>query len=131
MTGILQDYNFQDHIPSDIPLDHLYLPPDRLQTQENLDQLFLWTLENKMMLNPSKCNYVLFSRSETDFVTKLTINGDNIMQKNIVKVLGCWIDQDAGNWSTNTRELCKGAYARMSMLITLLYPRIKWLTAVA
>ena len=116
MTGILQDYNILDHIPSDIPLDHQFLPPNSYNTKSNLDQLSSWTLDNKMLLNPLKCNYLIFSRSQEKFVTRLTVDGEKINQMSAVKILGCWIDEDAGTWSTNTRELCRGAYARLSML---------------
>jgi Zn ribbon nucleic-acid-binding protein len=111
MTGILQDYNVHSHVPSNVPVDYLFLPPERFQTQARLDQLAFWTEDNKMVLNAEKCNYVIFSRSQEDFVTRLTVNEDKIDQMETVKILGCWIDQDAGKWSTNTRELCSGAYA--------------------
>ena len=105
MTGILQDYNIHAHIPSDIPLDHQFLPPNTYNTQSNLDQLSSWTLDNKMLLNPLKCNYLIFSRSQEKFVTRLIVDGEKINQFKTVKILGCWIDEDAGSWSTNTREL--------------------------
>jgi hypothetical protein len=74
-----------------------------------------------MLLNPEKCNYLMFSRSKEEFVTRLTVNGNKIDQKHTTKILGCWIDEDAGKWSTNTRELVKSAYSRMSMLTKLRY----------
>ena len=39
----------------------------------------------------------------------------------MAKILGCWIDEDAGKWVTNTKELCKSTYSRMSMLSKLKY----------
>ena len=74
-----------------------------------------------MLLNPLKCNYLIFSRSHEKFVTRLTVDGENIKQLEAVKILGCWIDEDAGTWPTNTQQLCKGAYARLSMLSKLKY----------
>jgi hypothetical protein len=56
-----------------------------------------------------------------EFVTRLTVNGSKIDQKHATKILGCWVDEDAGKWYTNTRELCKSAYSRMSMLTKLRY----------
>ena len=41
--------------------------------------------------------------------------------KDATKILGCWIQEDAGNWSKNTRELVKSAYSRVSMLSKLKY----------
>ena len=121
MAGTLQDYDIYSHIPSDIPVDHEFLPPDTYNAQYNLDQLSLWTTNNLMLLNPLKCNYIIFSRCREQFATRLTVNGDLINQHNAVKILGCWVQEDAGKWSRNTTELCKGAYARLSMLSKLKY----------
>ena len=63
----------------------------------------------------------MFSRSQEKFATRLTVNGDKINQLNAVKILGCWVQEDAGKWSKNTTELCKAAYARLSMLSKLKY----------
>ena len=64
---------------------------------------------------------MLFSRSRERFVTRLTVNDNKIDQKHVAKILGCWVDKDAGKWHTNTKELCKAAYSRMSMLTKLKY----------
>ena len=121
MTGILQDYDFYSHIPSDIPVDHQFLPPEAYNTQTYLDQLSLWTKDNLILLNPRKCNHIIFSRSQEKFATRLTVNGDKINQLNAVKILGCWVQEDAGKWSKNTTELCIASYARLSMLSKLKY----------
>ena len=63
----------------------------------------------------------MFSRSKEQFVTRLTVNNSKIDQKRVSKILGCWVDDDAGNWVTNTKELCKSAYSRISMLTKLKY----------
>ena len=46
-------------------------------------------------------------------------------KKAATKLLGCWIDEDDGTWSTNTRELVKSAYSRISMLTKLKYTRVR------
>jgi hypothetical protein len=121
MTGILMDYDVISHVPSDVPVDYQFLPASSFQTQANLDQLTTWTENYKMQLNTAKCNYVIFTRSQEQFVTRLTVNGNKKDQKTAVKILGCWIDDDAEKWTTNTKELCKGAYALLSMLSKLKY----------
>ena len=121
ISGILIDYDVYTHVPSDIPVDHQFLPTSATQTQVHLDRLAEWTEENKMKLNPDKCNYMILSRAKNDFVTRLSVNGTKIDQKSATKILGCWVDQDVGKWGTNTRELCKSAYSRISMLTKLHY----------
>ena len=54
-------------------------------------------------------------------MTRLTVNGTKIDQKDATTILGCWIQEDAGNWSKNTRELVKSAYSRVTMLSKLKY----------
>ena len=48
-------------------------------------------------------------------------NGMKIYQKQTTKILGCWIQEDAGKWGVNTKELVKSAYSRISMLSKLKY----------
>ena len=74
-----------------------------------------------MELNSEKCNYTIFFRAQESFGTRLTINGDKIDQKEAGKILGCWIDQDAGKWTTNTQQIGNFAYSRVSILTKLKY----------
>ena len=37
-----------------------------------------------------------------------------------MKILGVWIHEDL-NWNKNTKEICRRAYSRMSMLTKLKY----------
>ena len=121
LTGILYDYDIYNHVASDIPLDHQFLNPADTQVQSHLYQLSLWTDQNLMKLNPAKCDYLILSRAQSDFVTRLTVNGTKIDQKEATKVLGCWIEEEPGKWAKNTCELVKSAYSRMSMLSKLKY----------
>jgi hypothetical protein len=121
LTGLLKDYDTYMHIPSDVPLDHKFLQGSDTLMQSYLDQIAVWTSQNLIKLNPEKSNYLLFSRAKESFVTRLTVNGTKIDQKEATKILGCWIQEDAGQWSKNTCELVKSAYSRISMLSKLKY----------
>ena len=91
MAGLLQDYDIFMHVPSDIPLDHKFLNPQDTHMQSYLDQISFWTTQNLMQLNPEKSNYLIFSRAKESFVTRLTVNGTKIDQKDAIQILGCWI----------------------------------------
>ena len=54
LGDILTQYNFHDHVASDIGVDQLNLPPQYLKTQENLHRISSWTQENLMKLKESK-----------------------------------------------------------------------------
>ena len=124
MTGLLNQYDFHAHVASDIPTDHLYLPPSSFSTQATLDNISVWTTKNLMRLNEEKSNYMIFSRSQENFVTRLTLNNAKLEQLKVSKILGIWISEDL-TWSRNTREICLKAFARMSLITKLKYVGVK------
>ena len=73
-----------------------------------------------MQLNEQKTNYMVFSRSQTEVATRLTVNSKTIDRIEEVKLVGVWIDTWL-DWEKNTRELCRKAYARMTMITKLKY----------
>ena len=74
MTGLLIEYNFHEHVASDVGIDQTYLPAASYGIQDSLDQISTWTTENLMRLNAAKCHYMIFSRSNENFSTRLAIN---------------------------------------------------------
>ena len=68
----------------------------------------------------AKSNYMLFSRSETEVATRLSLNGNTLDRIEEVKLVGVWITTWL-DWDKNTREICKKAYARLTMLTKLKY----------
>ena len=87
LSGLLREYNFDEHVASDIGIDQLYLPASSYDTQASLDYISQWTKDNLMKLNISKCNYMIFSRSKSDFATRLEI--DNQTLEKISASPGC------------------------------------------
>ena len=120
LGGVLTEYNFKEHVASDVAVDQLYLNPTNFKTQENLDELQNWTSANLMRLNEKKTHYILFNRARTPFTTRLTVNGQVLEKKQHIKLLGVWLQEDGG-WEKNTQELCKKAYTRLGMLTKLRY----------
>ena len=124
LAGLLVDYNFHEHVASDVGCDQLYLPPHTFNTQGNLDSISEWTDRNLMKVNTDKTEYMVFTRTVKDFVTRLKINGDKLDQVSETKVLGVWLTENL-SWSLNTTELCRKAYSRMSMLTKLKYAGVE------
>ena len=56
LSDKLVSYNFQHHIPSDLPVDHKFLPPATFNMQRYLDEICNWTDLNLMKLNEVKSN---------------------------------------------------------------------------
>ena len=67
---------------------------------------------------------MVFSRSETEFATRLCLNGQTLDRVEAVKLVGVWVDTWL-DWARNTSEICKKAYARVSMLTKLKYAGVK------
>ena len=119
LTGLLVNYNFFNHVASDIGIDQKFLHANSIPVQNNLDQAVKWTNENLMKLNTAKCNYMIFTRSQ-DFATRLTIDENKIERVKVSKLLGIWISEDL-SWAKNCQEICKKAFSRLSMITKLKY----------
>ena len=76
-----------------------------------------------MALNESKSFYIIYSRSRQEFTTRLNLNGKHLEKLSVIKLLGIWLDEDI-SWNTNTKEICKRAFSRLSMLSRLKYAGI-------
>ena len=79
-----------------------------------------WTDDNLMKLNEKKCNYLVFTRAQVDFATRLQVNNTIIDKVNVTKLLVVWISEDL-TWARNTAEICKKTYSRLGMLTKLKY----------
>ena len=67
------------------------------------------------MLNEDKSNYIIFKRSKDEFSTRLSLNGFPLERVKVTKMLGIWLQEDLG-WEENTKQICKKAYSRISIL---------------
>ena len=122
MASILQEYNYLEHVPNDIGVNDLFLPPETFHMQDKLNSISEWTKHNLMEINTKKSNYILFTRTKSkNFQTRLTLGGDKIDRQYFVKVLGFWLSEDVNDWTRNTSEICKKAYTRIGMLTKLKY----------
>ena len=119
-SGLLTEYNFHQQVASDIVIDELYVPSNSFKTQENINQIEEWTTNNLMKMNENKSNYMIFSRSNTEFATRLTLNNKTLERVEEVKLVGVWITTFL-DWTKNTKELCKKAYARLTLITKLKY----------
>ena len=124
LAGLLVEYDYLSHVPSDIGTDQLFLPPESCATQSNLDSIAAWTKKNLMKINEDKTNYMLFTRTDADFATRLTMNGAKIDMLEECKIVGVVLTSDL-KWDRNTKELTRRAYSRMSMITKLKYVGVK------
>ena len=124
LTELFSQYNFKNHVASDIGINQPYLPPEKFNMQKKLNSISEWSQKNLMMLNESKCSYIVFTRSKSEFSTRLSLNEVTLERKSVVRILGLWI-QDNMKWDYNTKQICIKAYSRMHILNKLKYAGIK------
>ena len=120
LSGLLVEYNFVEHVASDVGVDQMFLPASSYKCQDTINYISNWTKDNKMKLNEAKCSYMVFTRTKTDFATRLTVNNKYLERVNVTKILGIWVSEDL-SWNTNCKEICKRAYSRLSMITKLKY----------
>ena len=94
LTGFLIEYDFQQHVPSDIGADQMYLPPEVTSTQHSLNEIARWTDNSMMSINLTKTNFMIFTRSTTKFTTRFMVNGFKIDRVKEQKVCGLWLTDD-------------------------------------
>ena len=120
LAGLLVEYNFYQHVASDVGIDMKYLPSDTYNTQAHINQISTWTSDNLMKLNEAKCNYMVFTRSKENFATRLNVNLKSLERVSVTRLLGVWISEDL-TWSRNCQEICQKAYSRISLITKLKY----------
>ena len=84
---------------SNIDIDILYK-----QLNNELSRLYIWFNVNKLSLNISKTNYMMFSNSKSTQTFNISINGVYIRRVSAVKCLGVYRDDEL-NWK-KTHYIC-------------------------
>ena len=120
LGDILTEYDFKQHVASDVGLNQKFLDSNGCKMQQNLDTIAKWTDDNLMQLNEEKSNYIIFTKAREEFAARLTLNNKLLERKNVTKLVGVWLEEKGG-WARNTAEICKSAYAKISMLTKLKY----------
>ena len=112
----LASYNCNNHVPSDVGTDKMYLDAENLKSKEYLEKISTWTEENQMKLNTEKTNYMVFNFSKQfQFNTRLKLREKKLDQVHQTKLLGLIIRDDL-SWKANTSVITKRAYSRMLIL---------------
>ena len=112
----LSEYNFKNHVASDIGIDQKYLPSENFLSQGYLDKIQQWTDDNLMKLNPKKSNVMIFNFTRNfQFASRLYMENNLLEVVHETKLLGTLISSDV-TWHANSEMLIKKAYKRMIML---------------
>ena len=84
LTIGLASYNVKVKVPSDIPGHNQFIPSKNLKSQEWLDNINEWTVNQKMMVNEKKTKTIIFNFTHNyQFTTKLSINNKDIEARKV------------------------------------------------
>ena len=116
ITNGLTSYNLKQHVPSDLPVHNQFIPPENLQSQNWLNKINQWTVNQKMKINETKTKTMIFNFTQKyQFTTRLTLNDEVLEVLNSTKLLGTIISDDL-SWDLNTKSIVKKANARMELI---------------
>ena len=116
LTIGITSYNLKYQIPSDVPQHNQYIPSENLESQEWLNKINQWTINQKMMVNEKKTKTMIFNYTNNyQFTTRLSINDKPIEVINSTKLLGTIITDDL-KWDANCANLVKKANGRMELM---------------
>ena len=85
--NILTNYDFLNHIASGVVIDQLFLDPQHISTQRNLDQIATWTNNDPMRLNEEKKQAISSSHAHFKSLQQdsLIIYGKSMFKKMQIK----------------------------------------------
>ena len=93
------------------------------ETNQELTRISTWLTTNKLVLNISKTNYIIFTskgKSYNKNVSNIKIDGNNIQQVNKTKCLGIVIEEHL-NWALHISHLCNIIARNVGILQKLRY----------
>ena len=112
----LASYNIKSRVPSNIPVHNQFIPRDNLKTQRYLEDINIWTENNKMMINQKKTLNIQFNfTKDKQFSTDIILKNDKLQSVNQTKLLGIIIT-DQLKWDETTKYIVKKANQKMRML---------------
>ena len=112
----LSSFNVKAQVPTDIPEHNQFISSTNLKTQEWLNTINEWTINQKMLVNEKKTKAIIFNFTNNyQFTTRLSINNKDIDIIDSTRLLGTIIQKDL-KWDLNTAEIVRKANARMELL---------------
>ena len=93
------------------------------ETNQELTRISTWLTTNKLVLNISKTNYIIFTskgKSYNKNVSNIKIDGNNIQQVSKTKFLGIVIEEHL-NWALHISHLCNIIARNVGILQQLRY----------
>ena len=90
--------------------------------QDDVDRLSVWTDDNHLKFNASKCKFMVISRKRTPALPSapVVLNNSPLEQVDSYKYLGVWITSTL-TWSLQVNDVCMKARRQIGFLYRTLY----------
>ena len=86
----ISSYNHKQHVPSDIPNNNFYINSQNTKSQEYLNYISKWTIDNKMKLNIPKSNMMIVNFTmKYPSTTRLYLDDKKIVR--LKTKPNCWV----------------------------------------
>ena len=96
-------------------LGHYNVKYLRYMLETDLENISDWFRANKLTLNVSKTNCLIFGQNNHELTTALSINGEQMQITKTTKFLGVWID-DCLNWKRHLEHIKNRLKSRLYMM---------------
>ena len=101
----LSSHNFKSQIASDVPIHGQIIDKDNLQTQNYLNEINQWTINQKMKISSEKTKSMIINFTNNNkFTTRMELNDSNIEIVEKMKILGT-TKTDKLEWTENCNEI--------------------------
>ena len=112
----MSSLNVKNQVASDIPDHNQYSSPKNIKSQQYLDTINQWIIQQKMKINQKKTKTMKFNfTNKYQFMTRLSLNAENVEVVSEAKLLGTIISNDL-KWNSNTSNIVRRSNARMVLL---------------
>ena len=119
LTIVISSFNTKNQVPNDIGDHNQYIAPENLSSQDYLNRINTWTLNQKMKINQTETKSMIFNfTTKYQFNTRLKLEEFFLETIDETKLLGTIITNNL-KWDRNTEHIVKKAYARMEILRNL------------
>ena len=109
-------FNVKNQVPSDILENNQFIPSENLESQLFLEEIGLWTKNQKMKINNKKSKTMIFNFSKNhQFSTRLELENEILEIVKETKLLGTIISDNL-KWDKNTENIVKKCNKRMELL---------------
>ena len=103
----ISNYNFKQHVASDIGVHGQYLPNNNLKSQTYLNKIQEWTEEAQMALNISKTKYMVVNFTNNfQFNTRIELENSLLEEVSDCRLLGLNYNNKL-SWAKNFENIVK------------------------